>query len=153
MEPGLNGNLSLVEKLYSLNNLESWWSILEVPISNETFLGGGGGSPSQFCYMQGSLFKICVLMKSQGALEVCKWLMDCPVIFQFFLKFLTHAEYMRSYVFHVCALKSVIWWTNKCTLINMFKYILLLLLSTNMFQSLLWPSSGCHVTRIQLIYR
>ena len=42
----------------------------------------------------------------------------------------------------------LIWWTNKCTCINMSNHILLLLLLlfTNMFQSLLWPSSGCYIT-------
>jgi hypothetical protein len=55
-------------------------------------LGGGSGNPSQFCYMQGSMYKIHFVTKSQAA----KWPMDCPIVFQFFLKFLTYAEYMRN---------------------------------------------------------
>jgi len=38
----------------------------------------------------------------------------------------------------------LIWWTNKCTCINVSNHILLLFI--NMFQSLLWPISGCYIT-------
>jgi hypothetical protein len=40
-------------------------------------------------------------------------------------------------------------YTNKCTFIIMFNHILLLF--TNMFRSLLWPSSGWLIARIQSI--
>jgi len=43
----------------------------------------------------------------------------------------------------------LIWQTNKHTLINVFSRILTSF--TNMFRSLLWPSSGCLTTTIQLL--
>jgi hypothetical protein len=44
----------------------------------------------------------------------------------------------------------LIWQANKCAFRNMFIHIILFF--TNMFRSLLWTSSGCFITRIQLIY-
>jgi len=34
----------------------------------------------------------------------------------------------EAYVFHVCALKGIIWLTNKCTLIHVFNHIIIIII-------------------------